>query len=153
MAQRKTYAVALSYTQSLDQLLASGKYDFVNPAMTPTNFPLSKDGPARVDITLVSFDAGDGQPDIASAQLMLRNNGFRPATLRELLTLGNSYPDLQLDTTIIAAGTTWKTTNGHVAVAALEGLKSKHVRSVEVFGAGVLGWRKHILFAAVREPK
>jgi hypothetical protein len=109
-------------------------------------------------VTLVELDNSDGIPTAAQAEEMLAERGYRPATLPELLALGANHPQAQVDSTIIALGTKWKTPAGHMAVPALTGMKVTRaggavvsVRQLEVFGAGVLGWRSNIKFAAVKK--
>lgn len=156
MAAEKTFLVSPKYGESLEAMVKNGGYDFVNPALLPDNFRIEKSG-KPVAVTLVELDDSDGVPTAAAAEEALAKRGYRPATLAELLTLGATHPELQSDSTLIALGTKWKTPAGHMAVPALTGMKVKRaggtvvaVRQLEVFGAGVLGWRTNIKFPAVR---
>ena len=128
----------------------------MTPALVPYHSPVKKSGNPAV-VTLVEVDSSDGVPTAAAAEEMLAKRGYRPATLAELLTLGATHPELQVDSTILALGAKWKTPAGHMAVPALTGMRVQRsgavvtVRQLEVFGAGVLGWRNNIKFAAVKK--
>jgi len=157
VAAESTYLVSPNYGESLEAMVKNGRYDFVNPALLPDNFPVERSGKAAA-VTLVELDNFDGIPTAAQAEELLAQRGYRPATLAELLALGAKYPEAQANATIIALGTKWKTPAGHMAVPALTGMKVTRsggtvvsVRQLEVFGAGVLGWRTNIKFAAVKK--
>jgi len=146
----QTYRVTIDYDRPLAKLTTAGKYDFVNPALR--NFALESSGPATVDIRLITINPDAGRPDATTAKEFLERNGYRPATVRELLALGEAYPTLSKGVTIIALGTPWVTTNGHSVVVALEGLGQGNARRIEACGAGVLCFRENISFAAVPKP-
>ncbi len=150
----ETYLATVRYDRSLGEMLRSGEFNWVNDELKPENFPVNGQGVAEVEIELVPPPfLVDVQSIIDSDQAIreLESRGLRPATLPELLTLGAQHRDLQLAYTLVALGSEWTTANGHRAVPALWGVAG--VRVVELFGRGVLGWRKNIRFAGVRIRK
>ncbi len=138
--------------QSLSALVAAGRYDFVNPAVTTQNFSVESKPISSVLVELVPLASEGKNATVKEAIAHLKEKGYRPATVSELLALGEQYPKVQAGVTIVAAGSIW-TTGSHTAVAALTGYtdsRDKIQRMLEVFGAGVLGFRTNVVFAAVK---
>lgn len=101
--QAFSYHVTVDYSRSVEQLVNDGKYDWSNSSITGGNFPSTEKGKTQVEIYLVSFDHY-----VSSEQAIkeMSAQGLRPATLKELLSLGIDHPDLQRNGTIVALGST-----------------------------------------------
>jgi hypothetical protein len=140
-----SYPVNVDYSASVEQLIKAGKYDWFNDDITGRNFPSSEKGTAQVIVYLVNFDR-----DISSENAVkeLDRQGLRPATLKELLALGATYPDLQRKDLIVALGSTWRPSDGDVSVPDLDGDGSLRSLHLGWWGGG---WRSHWRFAAVRK--
>jgi hypothetical protein len=87
---------------NLREAIELGGYEVVSGYALPAYFPtpmLCKDG-AEVSIRLFQYD-----PDFDDwmARLMIKE-GYRPATLREILAIGISHPELQRQFHIVALG-------------------------------------------------
>lgn len=152
----ESFVVSPSYGAPLERMIAKGAYDDVSPYLNEKNFPLEKTGPARVRVEFVSFDFGEGLVNSLDAAKALEARGYRAATITELLAIGEQYSSQREEMTIIAAGTVYVVPGaGHKAVAALRIFKTQSgvfVRQVEVYGAGVTGFREtNVLFAAVKK--
>ncbi len=106
--------VIIDYSKSIDDLVTMGNYDLVNSGISNNAF-IQKGGDDKKDTImtreaiLLNFNRKMSSEDIV-AQMVVR--GLRPATARELLTLGNEYPRLQREMSIIALGS--KTTASKV---------------------------------------
>lgn len=96
-----TYRVTVDYTQSLDAMLAAGRFDWEVEAFDPKSFPVTGDGQADVEILLYHPNRDAYYQDVLAE---LEYLGLRPATLAELLALAATFPDLQREYTIVALG-------------------------------------------------
>src|SRR5258706_2548056 len=139
------YSVDVDYSASLEQLVKAGKYDWFNDDITGRNYPSSEKGTAQVLVYLVSFNRDINSEDVVKE---LDRQGLRPATLKELLALGASYPDLQRKDLIVALGSTWRDSGGDVRVPDLRSCGSNRYLHLS-WWAGV--WRSFWRFAAVRK--
>lgn len=143
--QFPSYPVNVDYSASVEQLIKNGKYDWFNDDITGRNFPSSEKGTAQVVVYLVNFDHDISSEDAVKE---LDRQGLRPATLKELLALGSTYPDLQRKDLIVALGSTWRGSDGRVSVPCLGGVGSRRgLRLTWWGGVWGSGWR----FAAVRK--
>lgn len=97
--------LTVDYSRSIEGLVTMGNYDYVNPDISNSAF--TKGGNDQSDTImeraaiLLNFNRSMSSEDVV-AQMSVR--GLRPATARELLTLGHTYPRLQRELTIIALG-------------------------------------------------
>ncbi len=87
---------------SLAELLADGRYDSVDEAITPDRFAVEASNGSR-SLELVAFR----DPVFAGDSLnWLAVNGLRPATIKELLVFSAARFELEPDLTIAALGST-----------------------------------------------
>lgn len=140
-----SYPVNVDYSASVEQLIKVGKYDWFNDDIKGGNFPSSEKGTAQVLVYLVNFDRDISSEDAVKE---LDRQGLRPATLKELLALGATYPDLQRKDLIVALGSTWRGSVGYVRVPCLRGFGSFRDLSL---GWWFGGWYSFWRFAAVRK--
>lgn len=140
-----SYPVNVDYSASVEQLIKVGKYDWFNAEIKAGNFPSSEKGTAQVLVYLVPFTRELSSED---AVRELDHQGLRPATLKELLALGATYPDLQRKALIVALGSNWRDSDGDVFVPRLYSLESDRRLSLR-WWRGV--WPSHWHFAAVRK--
>lgn len=142
--QKQACIVTVNYKSALSEYIASGKYQWINPAFTDEHFGADTSTEIRnVPIQVIAL------PNIPIREAVneLTKRNYRPATSRELLAMIASGVLENFHGTLVAPGTLWKVPMGHVAVPAFENIKG--FKTMEVFGAGVLGWRDNIFFAAV----
>lgn len=113
-----TYRVTLDYGQSLDAMIAAGRYDWNNVDINAQNFPITGSGTSEIEIVLFRFVKS---MSASAVQAELDKRGFRTATLPELLALGASQPKLQRQFSIVALGSVWRRPDGCHDVAFLDG--------------------------------
>ncbi len=101
-----TYKVQIDYDRPFEMGFKSGKYWWVHPHASSS--PKTQTGRAEITIELLRFDGLAGEEILCRLQRM----GFRPATLPELLALGEVFPELQKEFPIVALGST-VVANGH----------------------------------------
>lgn len=100
--QTQTIAnVAVDYSRSLAKMIADGRYDQVHRDITPRNFRLSATGFRQIELTLVQFKYPVAPLE---AVMLMKEEGYRPATIEEILALGSQHPDLQRRIPIVGLG-------------------------------------------------
>lgn len=92
------------------QMIAAGKYDWVNPDITQEHFPFQGQNRQQKEVTLFHFKRTMSSED-AISEIVKR--GFQPANIEDLLALGSQYPDLQTQFVIGALGSVWQAPDGH----------------------------------------
>lgn len=140
------YTVTVNYDRTVEEMLEAGQYDWSNDNITADNFPLpnGKAGAEIIEVELIHFDRYISSED-AIAEMAKR--GLRPATLAELLALGEQYPDLQREFPIVALGTVWRGRGGGRYVPYLYG--GGQYRSLDLHWFED-DWDDDCRFAAVR---
>jgi hypothetical protein len=112
-----TYKVTVDNGLKLADMVAAGKYDYVNHDITPEHFPLDTRAPEQVEIRLVHLGRQATTEEVLAE---LEKRGLRPATLPELLALGAAHPDLQRSLSIVAFGSRWSDSGGRVEFSFLD---------------------------------
>lgn len=92
--------VAALRPDRLAELITRGKYDWVNPSITPARFPVTEI-PELKDEKLFNFDRNISTED---AKAKMDKEGYRPATMAELLVYGAKNPEAQRKNPIVALG-------------------------------------------------
>lgn len=108
-----SYSVTVDYDQTVEQLVRSRPYYSANGDITSYNFPLWEKGQSQLDIFLLNFNHRISSENAIKAMDV---QGLRPATIKELLSLGAQYPDLQKENWIVALGSTWRSPQGGLYV-------------------------------------
>jgi len=160
-----SYRIAVDWNRSLAQMIEAGRYDWVNPDITRENFPLTpppaetsgpdagpyrtsgKNGDAETEALLVHYGK---YMTTRAIEADLDRRGLRPATLAELLVLGEKHPDLQLRFSIVALGSFWVYRDGNRDVPCLFGYSGERELSLR-WGDPVFGWHGRYRFLAVRK--
>ena len=95
------YKIVVDYTKSLEQMIAAGCYDWVNPDITAERFPITGDGQVELEPELIHIGR-----DMSSDEVIadLDKRGLRPGTIAELLAFGATYPEVQREFPIVALG-------------------------------------------------
>lgn len=87
---------------SISDLLKAGNYDWSNDRITDQNFPATEhDTIGEKDAALFHFDRNISSEDAIAG---MKTEGYRPATMRELLTFGKENPEVQRKFPIVALG-------------------------------------------------
>lgn len=87
--------------RTLADAIKAGKYDHVDLDINEKNFPLTGETYGKKDMALFSFGIGISSED---AVLKMDEAGYRPATLMELLVIGENWPELQQSFPLVALG-------------------------------------------------
>jgi len=140
------YKVLVDYEQTLQQMIAVGKYDYANSDINSNNFPITGNGKQEVIVELVHYGRDMTTDDVLKD---LESKGMRPAILPELLSLGATYSEKQCEFPIVALGSVWRHRDGRRGVPFLS--RSGSGRRLHLFWGG-LGWGGRCRFAAVRKP-
>lgn len=139
------YKVLVDYGQTLQQMIAAGKYDYANSDINDKNFPVSGSGKQDVAIELVHYGR-DMETDAVLKDLEFK--GMRPATLPELLSFGTTYPEEQRKFLIITLASVWRGRSGIRSVVSLGCWDAKRwLRLFRIDGR----WGGRCRFAAVRK--
>lgn len=138
------FPVTVDYSRSLKEMIAAGKYDWINDDITDKHFPMAK-GKAELNLELVHFNKYISSDD-AIAELKMR--GMRPATLWELLAFGEKFPEKQREFPVIALASVWRHFSGGRRVPCL--WSGAGGRYLGLFWCG-LDWRGRFRFLASRE--
>ncbi|MFA5124500.1 MAG: hypothetical protein WC473_01555 [Patescibacteria group bacterium] len=149
--------VILDFSQTLEQMIAAGGYDWKNIDITADNFPVRGLGQCQIRVELLHFNQHFANGDLIIAKLQevntwLASQGanyrYRFAFIQELLALGAAFPDLQLSFPIAAFGSIWRQAGGYRLFAYLDRSDARRSLSLRRLGHGFHGrWR----FAVVRE--
>ncbi len=100
------HPVTIDYSQSLNQMIKAGHYNFANFSINERNFPYERSsGLAGFKIELIHFNRNIGSDEAIKE---LDKMGLRPATLAELLALGAQHPDLQRQFPIVVLNSVWQ---------------------------------------------
>jgi len=116
------YPVTIDHDQTLEQMIAAGRYDWKNGDINAKHFPLTGTGRVEVTLELIHLNRVINTND---ALKEIDQRGYRPATIAELLALGASQPELQRQFPIIALGSVWRHPLGDRVVAYLHKSVSK----------------------------
>lgn len=97
--------ITIDYSQSIDVLVSTGHYDIVNDGVSENGFTKSIQDQRDTVITrkaiLLNLNRVLSSEDVVTEMTM---RGLRPATVRELLTFGHTYPKLQRKIDVVALG-------------------------------------------------
>jgi len=89
-------------SSSISDLLKAGGYDWANDGITEWNFPTTEyDMVEEKETALFHFNRTISSEDAIAG---MRAEGYRPATMRELLTFGKENPEVQRKFPIVALG-------------------------------------------------
>jgi hypothetical protein len=110
--------ITIDHDRSVEEMVRAGKYDWSNDDITSKHFLSDRKGTTQVRIQLIHFNRAMESDDVLHE---LDKQGLRPATLPELLALGEKHPELQRQFPIVALGSVWRRLFGDRRVACLYG--------------------------------
>ena len=99
--------LAVDYRREFVQMIEDGRYDDVDANISEENFYYPNDLRNKVSIISVKLFHFNEEKSAETAVFEINSNGYRPATLFELLTLGAKRPSLQRHFPIVALGSSW----------------------------------------------
>jgi hypothetical protein len=135
--------------RNLKEMIEAGKFDWKNGSINPTNFPdpqekelLGKE--INLKAKIFAFEKTISSEDVFKE---LDKEGFRPATLIELLALAEIDPDLQRQFSIVSFGSVWRN-GGYSHVAYLNNQGSERNLSLDWLDDD---WYSYFRFFAIRK--
>ncbi len=141
-------SLTVDYGQDLKQMIANGKYGSCNYDITEKNFPMPTELVGEKVVVSAKLFHFNHVISSEEAIAEMEKEGFRPATLAELLALGEAQPDLQRQFPILALGSVLRRANGTRHVPYLDVLGDKRNLYLLPFGAD---WHYTCRFLAVRK--
>lgn len=108
-----SYSVTVNYDQTVEQLVKAGKYTWSDSDVTSGHFPFNKKGEEQVEIFIVSIDRRMSDPEVTQ---FINSWGLQDVNVKEELSLGAQYPDLQREGPIVGRGSTWRVSDGDLVV-------------------------------------
>lgn len=141
----QTFTVMVDETLALADAIAEAKFDWVNENITEKNFPKPKGGTkSSREIAIFHFGKTMSSEDVIAK---MDAEGYRPATIWELLAFARDNPDLQRQFPIVALGSVG-VVGGDRSVACFDRGGSRRDLTLDWF---VGGWRGDCRFLAVRK--
>lgn len=104
-------SMVIDYDRSVKDGIKAGSYDWKNDDITSEHFPSQEAGTKEATVDLFHYGKDMSTDEVLAD---LDKQGYRPATLKELLALGEKHPDLQREFPIIALGSVWRRPDGRV---------------------------------------
>jgi len=147
--------VVIDYDKPLEELIAAGRYSQVAKMVNEKNFPKSQEaGSGKQEVTVTTFHFQGGNIDSPEVIREMKKSNYRPATIRELLTVFAKMEQfkelLPTDTCLVALGTPYQVREfkGSMAIWSCRfgGLGQNDWRLVGNFGP----WHGPTWFLAVR---
>lgn len=100
----KEFDLVVDYSRTVREMVNAGNYDWINSDITEKNFPL----PTELSGKKISMSSKlfHFNKDISSEDAIfeIKKAGYYPATLAELLALGENHPELQREFPIVGLG-------------------------------------------------
>ncbi len=137
------YHLVVDYTQSIQQMIAAGHYNWVNSDIEK-NFSVQGSGRVELETELIHLNCFIGSDE---ALKELDRLGYRAAIAEELLAFGATYPEKQREFPIVALGTA-RLVGGYRRVLCLWYVRSGRDLDLYWFGGG---WGDSYRFLAVRK--
>jgi hypothetical protein len=142
------YRIMVDYKRNVEEAVKKGKYDLVHVAITSKHFPSENKEPKEIAIELIHFSPWATTRDILVG---LEIMGFRPATLHEIIALGEKYPDLfNEEIPIVALGSIWQNPKGLRFAPGIRLYKSK--KCLDLYLCHLETTWGRFRFAAVKKP-
>ena len=139
------YPMLIDYDRLVEDGIKAGKYDWKNDDIMSKNFPSQETGTREATVELFRYGK-DMSTDEVLAEL--DKQGYRPATLKELLAIGEKHPDLQKEFPIFALGSVWQNPSDGRGCPCLSGGGSKRRLILDWID---FRWDGRCRFAAVRK--
>ena len=144
--QGEIFLVTVDFSMTLVAMIAAGHYDWVNSNITQDHFLITGSGTVELELELIQFKNPMSTDNVLKE---LDRQGYRPATLPELLAFGAKYPEKQREFPIIAIGSVLLHSDGDRCVPCLgEGSLKKRRLGLDWHGRA---WGGNCRFLAVRK--
>ena len=99
--------IVVDYDRDLDDAIEAGHYDEINPKIHKTKFPKNEAEKGKRELSFKVFSLRESAfSESGEAIEKMAEQGYRPATHKELLAFGEVNPEFILDYPVNALGTT-----------------------------------------------
>ena len=100
-----TASVSVDYSKSLQDMIATGHFDWVNENITPKRFPIKGTGVVELETKVFHFDRFISSKDaVAAIKADDTQNPWEPAPIEALLAYAAKHPDEQRQYPIVGLG-------------------------------------------------
>lgn|GEM_PF-1664307 len=137
-------AIEVDNDRSVTQMLKAGNYDHVDEEITDENLLNEGTGKTSTDLILFHRDKKECSQELVDELDLI---GWRPIVNAELLAIGEQYPELQREFSIVALGQIERY-SGHQYVPCLSGSNSWRLIEYVPFN---FGWSRDCRFGFVRK--
>lgn len=140
--------VTVDYSQTKEQMIQVGKYDYVNDFLRdndPVEGKIAGSGIVSVNLELIHFNRAIFTAD---AIKKIKKKGYELAGDKHLYAIGEQHPNLQKEFPIVALGSVWRGSDGYRSVACLDGWDDERGLGLHWHGNG---WRGGYRFLVVRK--
>ena len=144
--------VTVDYSRTLAEMVAAGKYDWISEDMVEQNFSIRRPTERPVSIVEIVLVHINKQVGLKKVLRHLDRRGLRPATIEELLAIGEHFPNLQRQFPIVGLGSSWIGPDGRRCVPCLRQGFGNHKakRHLRLHWCSYT-WGRGYRFAAVRK--
>ncbi|MDP3735332.1 MAG: hypothetical protein Q8R39_02805 [bacterium] len=144
----QTVILAVNYSQSLDQMIATGHYDWVNGDITVKRFPIVGEGTVEFEARLFHFNRSmSSENAVERTRNADTTNPWEPAKIEHVLSFGAKYPEEQRKYAIIGLGSVAEVGGGR-GVPDLHRTDAERNLNLRWWGDG---WDGRYRFLAVRK--
>ena len=142
------HRVTVDSSMSFGDMIAAGRYTYVDEAVTEEHFSLPEtSGPREVDLCRVRLRSSRQTLQVRG---LLTELDFRQTSLREFCALGACHPELQMEFPIVSLGSSYRRPNGDVVYPELSVLAGQRSLDGNQFG-DKNGWARNTCFLAVKK--
>jgi hypothetical protein len=138
--------------RKLEEMIRVGSFDWKNSDINSINFPDLQEKELLNKVIKLKAKIFDFKKTISNEDVFkeLDKEGYRSATLTELLALAEIDPELQRQFTIVSFGSVWRSSNGRRRVPCLDVNGSERRLYLDWFDDD---WSAHCRFLAVRKSR
>ncbi len=134
----------VDYGQTLEQMIAAGRYDWKNDDITTKRFPVEGKGTIEFEAVLFHFDKDISSED---AKKQIEEAGYEVGKIEHILSFGANYPEEQRKFPVVGLGSVGEV-NGYRRVPYLGRVVSERGLDLDWWGDD---WGAYCRFLGVRK--
>ena len=143
----QTFEIVVDYDQTLEQMIAAGRYDWVNSDITATRFPVKGEGKKELIGQLIHFNRAMSSEEVKKE---LDTKGLRPATHEEALAFRAQRSEFQCDEFAVVAIGSFTKIHGSRNVMYIDAIELKRRLDLACLDSD---WNGRCRFLAVANAK
>ena len=110
---RAVRIIAVDYGESLQDMIAAGKYDWKKSIITAERFPIVGEGTQQFEAILFHFGPNTSSENAVEAIKSMASNPWKPGRIEHILAFGAKHPEEQRKYPIIGLGSVAKIDGHH----------------------------------------